>query len=278
MLLPVGAGALPAATFIVDADVPTELELEVRGSSVRGNFTPDLVLHRQTINLEAGRGQRITLRPTASIEQPSYVTYCLLRNPAVSIHTSDFRVTAVLSLSQSMNKAVAKGAKQEPPAGSGIHSFEFWLPSRRPGGQNLAICLDPPIDLFGPQSIQNGIARPTNQPNAWVADPNDPSPRLSLHWTAPKSISRIDLSFDTDFDHPMESVLMGHPERAIPFCVKRYRITDDVGNVIFESPDNHQTRNSVVLSEPIHTAAIHIEILETHAAPAALFEVRCYED
>ena len=32
----------------------------------------------------------------------------------------------------------------------------------------------------------------------------------------------------------MESVLMGHPEREIPFCVKRYRILDDQGKVHFD--------------------------------------------
>ncbi|MCU1238635.1 MAG: FAD-dependent oxidoreductase, partial [Candidatus Solibacter sp.] len=256
----------------------TELLLEVRRSSVRGNFTPDCVMHRQAVRLEAGSGQPVVIRPTARIEAPQYMTYCLLRNPAVSVHTSDFRITGVLSLSQSMNKAVAKGARQEPPADSGIDSFEFWLPSRRPGGQNLAMTLDPAIDAFGPENVQNGMARPTTRPNAWVAAAEDQNPCLSLRWAAPKNIRRIELSFDTDFDHPMESVLMGHPEREIPFCVKRYRIRNDTGQVIFESAENHQTRNHVVLAEPVRTAEIQIEILETRSAPAAVFEVRCYED
>ncbi len=218
MLLPAAAGALPAATYLVDVAEPAELILEVRKSSVRGNFTPEWVLHRQPVQLNAGCRQPVTLRPPARIEEPQYVAYCLLRNPAVKVHTSEFRVTGVLSLSQSMNKAVAKGARQEPPSDSGIDSFEFWLPSRRPEGRNLAITLDPPIDLFGGDNVQSGVARPTTQPNAWVADPADPNPCLTLRWAAPKTIRRIELSFDTDFDHPMESVLMGHPEREIPFC------------------------------------------------------------
>jgi FAD dependent oxidoreductase len=278
MLLPATAGKLPSATFLVDVEAPTVLELEVRGSSVPGNFTPDCVLHRQTLPLDAGQQQPVTLRPTASIPRAAYVTYCLLRNPGVRVHTSRFRATGILSLSQSMNKAVAKGARQEPPEGSGIDGFEFWLPARRPEGRNLAIALDPPLDIFDADNVQNGVARPTTHPNAWVADPADPSPRLSLCWSAPRIIRRIELSFDTDFDHPMESVLMGHPEREIPFCVKRYRITADRGRVLYECPDNHQTRNVIVLPEPVSTAAIHIDILETRAAPAAVFEVRCYED
>jgi hypothetical protein len=278
MLLPAPSGPLRSVTFQVDVDTPATLELEVRGSSVPGNFTPDVVLHRETLRLDAGRNQGVTVNPGTSVARPGYVSYCLLRNPSVRVHTSDFRATGILSLSQSMNKAVAKGARQEPPEGSGIDSFEFWLPSRRPEGRNLAIVLDPPLDVFGPENVQNGIARPTIQPNAWVADPADPSPRLSLCWAAPRSVRRIELFFDTDFDHPMESVLMGHPEREMPFCVKRYRITADDGRLLFESAENHQTRNVIVLPDLVTTTAIHVEVLETRAAPATVFEVRCYED
>jgi hypothetical protein len=137
--------------------------------------------------------------------------------------------------------------------------------------------VDPPLDVFGAENVENGVARPTTQPNAWVADPADPRPRLSLCWGTARSVRRIEISFDTDFDHPMESVLMGHPEREIPFCVKRYRITGDRGRVLFEAADNHQTRNVIVLEEAVTTAAIHIEVLETRGTPAAVFEVRCYE-
>jgi hypothetical protein len=175
-----------------------------------------------------------------------------------------------------MNKAVAKGAKQTPPEGSGIDSFEFWLPSRRPAGKNLAIGIEPPLRLFCGRNVTNGFARPATQPNVWVASPDDPSPRLTLSWTKPQLIQRIDISFDTDFDHPMESVLMGHPERDMPFCVKRYRILDHRNAVLHECPANHQTRNSIRLPSPVTINELHIEVLETHGAPAAIFEVRCY--
>ena len=46
MLLPVGGGLLPAVRFLVDAPEPTTLEVEVRGSSVEGNFTLDVALPR----------------------------------------------------------------------------------------------------------------------------------------------------------------------------------------------------------------------------------------
>jgi hypothetical protein len=76
----------------------------------------------------------------------------------------------------------------------------------------------------------------------------------------------------------MESVLMGHPEREIPFCVKRYRVRDAAGQVIFESEQNHQTRVSVRFAPAVLTAALSVEILETWGAPAAIFEARCFEE
>jgi hypothetical protein len=177
-----------------------------------------------------------------------------------------------------MNKAVAKGAVQEPPPGIGIDTFEFWLPSRRPGGKNLAIRADNPIRLFGPDNVCNGVGRPTGQPNAWVAAPDDPSPKLTLRWPETKRIARLELDFDTDFDHPMESVLMGHPEREIPFCLKSYRILNvSKSEVTYECQNNHQTRNEIVFAQPLHADAIAIEVLETHGVPAAIFQVRCYE-
>jgi hypothetical protein len=278
MLLPAAAGPLPAVCFQVDVREATRLELEVRGSSVDGNYTPDVTLYRQQVQLAPGCGQQVWLRPDAQAATPGYFAYCLLRNPAVGVHTSSLRVTGIVSLAQSMNAAVAKSPRQEPPPRSGIDSFEFWFPARRPGGKNLALAVEPPLDLFGPENIRNGVARPARQPNAWVAASDDRTPRLSLHWNRPRRISRMEIGFDTDFDHPMESVLMGHPQRVVPFCVKRYRIVGEGDTPLFESAENHQTRNTVRLATPVTTSALHIDVIETHGAPAAIFEVRCYEE
>ena len=276
MLLPVPAGPLPEVTFLVDVAHSTTLEVEVRSSLREENYTPECTLHRQSFELRPGLAQPIRITGDCTIETPRYLSYCLLKNPDVAVHLSDLRVTGILSLSQSMNKAVAKGARQEPPAGSGIDSFEFWLPSRRPDGKNLALSIEPPLRVYCGKNVLNGIDRPTVQPNAWVAHPNDAVPCLTLRWEEAQAIGRIELAFDTDFDHPMESVLMGHPERDMPFCVKHYRIRDAAGVLLFECQDNHQTRNTVVLPSQVRTAELHIEVAATHGTPSALFAVRCY--
>src|SRR5690606_813666 len=97
------------------------------------------------------------------IDAERYVFLCLHRNPDVSVHVSEERVTGVLS--------VRLAGKQVVDEGIGVESFEFWTPERRPGGRNIAVDVDPPLDVFAPQNVKNGLARPTFGPNAWVADP-----------------------------------------------------------------------------------------------------------
>src|SRR5690606_20056933 len=143
---------------------------------------------------------------------------CLMRNEHIRVRRSDLRITGVL--------AVRHDRTQQPTEDIGIDTFEFWTPWRRPDGQNFAIDVSPPVACFGSDNLTNGVTRPVNQPNAWVADPTDPSPTITLAWNQPQSIRRMVLTFDADLDHPVESVLMGHPERAMPFCVKRYRVCD----------------------------------------------------
>ena len=140
----------------------------------------------------------------------------------------------------------------------------------------MAFHAEPPIRAFYARNVVNGVARPSDEPNAWVAAPDDPAPTLTLEWASPQIIGRIELVFDTDYDHPMESVLMGHPERDMPFCVKDYRILDSRSAVLAERKGNYQARNSVTLAEPVTTTKLQLEILSTHGAPAAVFEVRCY--
>jgi hypothetical protein len=137
--------------------------------------------------------------------------------------------------------------------------------------------------------LTNGVARPTSQPNAWVADFADEQPALRLEWDAPQTIARLELTFDTDFDHPMESVLMGHPERVMPFCVKEVRVSlaggrgasreEDSAQPLATLCENHQTRRSIRFKDPVVTDHLEIRLVAPQPdIPAALFEVRCYAE
>jgi hypothetical protein len=266
-MLPVDAGAMPKVSLHLCSDARTTLRAELRVSSRPSNHTPDVTLAVRETTLAAGKEQQVTLDFGATIDQPRYAFICLMKNPAVQVRTSRQRVTGVLALQYRREQKVAQAQ---------VPVFEFWTPQRRPDGFNVAVKVEPGIDLFRPSNIVSGVDRPTSGPNAWLAGMDDPSPRLELRWDQPQSIQRMVLSFDSDFDHPMESAYWGHPETVVPFCVKRFRIGAN-GRVIAECENNHQTIRRIELAAPVETDRLEVELLETWGpVPTGLFAVRCY--
>jgi hypothetical protein len=174
--------------------------------------------------------------------------------------------------------AVSNYGKQEPTEDIGVDAFEFWCPKRRPAGENIALKFLRPLDAFDVSNISNGITRPTNSPNAWVADLKDINPAVTLRWDESRFINRMELSFDTDFDHPMESVLMTHPENVMPFCVRNYTLEDEAGQVVYKKEGNYQTRNTIHFDQPLKTKSLTLRMeAPAENIPASLFEIRCYE-
>lgn len=276
IMIPVQKGRLPVVTLYLDVARPTSLEIEARTSSKPGNHTPDVILAARKIELPAGVNLPVEMAFDAVSASEQYVFFCLMRNPDVEVRLSDSRLTGILSVSARFNKAVAVSSRQDPPPGIGVDAFEFWLPQRRPKGKNPALRIEPALECFGASNVVNGVGRPVTRPNAWVADPEDSRPSLNLSWDRPKLVRRIIVAFDADFDHPLESVIMGHPERVAPFCAKHFRIVDDSGRVLFEERDNHSPRREVVMENPLQTKAVGIEILEGRGAPGAVFEVHVF--
>lgn len=280
MMLPVQAGPMPQVEVKLDVAAATTLRAELRVSAKPENHTPDVTLAALEVPLGPGKGQAVPLAFEASIDSPRYAFVCLMKNEAVAVHLSDRRVTGVLAVCHNGNKAVAKSATQTPPPDSGIDSFEFWTPKRRPAGRNFALRIEPPLACFGVENVKNGFARPTSQPNVWAADFEDRRPALRLSWPSPQTIARIELCFDTDFDHPMESVLMGHPERVAPFCVREAEVVlhDGAGGkTVARAAENHHSRCILRLPSPVSANELEVRLSSPSAnVPATLFDVRCY--
>jgi hypothetical protein len=275
-LLPVSPGKLPGIRFHLHADEKTSVLVHLAACSRTGSYTPDLILEERTLSLEPGRNC-IELDWNTSFTDSQYAFVIFRKNPAVSVYLSDTRLSGVLSLFQAENKAVSNTGVQTPPENIGVDAFEFWTPKRRPGGQNMALGFSKPLHTYAADNIRNGYARPYFAPNAWAASAKDASPQLVLTWNKAVTIQTVQLTFDTDFDHPMESVLMQHPEHAMPFCIRNYYIYDGQGNLLKAISGNHQTRNTIVLPEPIltDTLVVKCEHPAVHV-PAAIFEIRCY--
>ncbi|MDO8544442.1 MAG: FAD-dependent oxidoreductase [Opitutaceae bacterium] len=277
MMLPLGAGPCPSFTFVADVARDTMAEFELGTAERRGNFTPDRTLARSSVAVSAGAGRTICVEFPVTIDEPRYGFVRLAPNPALQLHLSDQRLTGVLALTQDFNKAVGKSRVQSPPPEAGFDTFEYWLPQRRPRGKNLALAISPPLEAFGPGNLCNGINRPTTQPNAWVAGIGEKIGTLILEWPEPVTVSRVVLCFDTDFDHPLESVLMVHPESVMPFCVPHARVFEVDRRLLAEVRDNHHSQRTLTFAEPCRTRQLTIELdAPEGGAPIALFSVRCY--
>jgi hypothetical protein len=275
-MVPLKAGKVQDFIFHAEGNSATQLEVELRISSKINNHTPDVTIEKKTIPIQPGRNC-INISFDAVMQQQTYAFITFLKNPDIQLHFSTKRITGILSVFNSINKAVSNYGKQTPPEDLGVDAFEFWCPKRRPDGENIAFKYPAGIDLFTAGNIANGIDRPVAAPNAWVADPNDANPQLQISWNEKKKISNIGIFFDTDYDHPMESVLMGHPEDVMPFCVRNYTVKDDQGNIIHQQKGNYQTVNHIRLEQSVSTSSLTIEVEHpSDDVPAAIFSVRCY--
>ncbi|MCE7071261.1 FAD-dependent oxidoreductase [Dyadobacter sp. CY327] len=274
-LLPV-QGKMPSVTVWVEASADTELVVELRKSSKAFNHTPDVTLETKSFELNVGKHE-IQLYWSALFEDAGYAFVSFIKNPNIKIQYSEKRVTGLLTVFNATNPAVSNYGKQEPMEDIGVDTFEFWCPQRRPEGRNLAFSLSEPIALFEPENLKNIHNRPIASPNAWVADFNDAEPVVTIRWEAPVNIQKIDICFDTDFDHPMENVIYVHPETVMPFCATDIEICNDQDEIVGEIHDNHLSHRTISLNQPIQTRFLKIKV--TNANPqtaAALFQIRCY--
>jgi hypothetical protein len=275
-MLPVRAGDHHRYTVYAKANVPTSITCELRISSKVKNYTPDTVLETLELHLEEGE-QEIELVFDTWMPDTQYAFITFLKNKEVAIRGTNLRCTGLLSVYNKQNKAVSNYGKQNPPGDIGIDSFEFWIPDRRPAGHNIAMRIDPPIEPYEADNVTNGYTRPYITANAWVADPADPAPCLRMEWDAVQKIKKIRIHFDSDFDHPLESSLMGHPESVVPFTVRNFRVATCNNSIVASQTGNHQTMHTIEFPVPVETAGLKFYFDHPSAdTPAAVFEICCF--
>ncbi|WP_282147805.1 FAD-dependent oxidoreductase [Algibacter lectus] len=272
-MLPLKANKNYKVRVLVSAEEKTDLKVEIRTSIKPENYTPEVILESQLFNLEQGE-HYIDVEFSNTLENNQYGFITFLSNEKISVKTSDNRFTGVLSVFNGVNKAVSNNGKQTPPDNIGVDTFEFWTPHRRPEGKNIAMEISPAIEAFEVENLSNGYVRPGKTVNAWVADINDEKPTLKIEWDSEQELSEIKLFLDSDYDHPMESTLMGHPEDIVPFCLGNYKIKDVNGTVLFEKEDNYQTINTWPFKQKHKTKGIIIETEKSQAhVPVSIFEI-----
>jgi hypothetical protein len=275
LLIPFVSGPIPKMSLCAQVDTAHEVCAELWTSERAGNTTPDRLL--ASINVPVAAGDRVTLPLyfAVSLEKSAHCFVMIPQQAGLRLYLSDAQLPGILTVSQKMNAAVAKSLVQTPPEGSGIDTFAFWLPERRPAARNLAVQFAEPLSLYEPAQIINGFNRPWCGVNAWVPAAEDAAPAVELHWEDMKTMERVSITFDTDFDHPMESVLMSHPERIMPGCITSFRVSTAEGMTLATVADHHQTRWEMQLPEPVRTKGLRVEVLAWGDAPPAIYNISC---
>jgi len=275
-MLPVTIGSMPVVSFWIEAENETDFEVQLRKSSKSFNHTPDVILETKHFHIAKGK-QEISIDWDTSFDEPFYAFVCFMKNADVKLQYSETRISGLVSLFNATNPAVSNYGKQQPMDDIGVDTFEFWCPQRRPEGRNVAMKIAKPLEVFDTKNLTNGHQRPISHPNAWAADLNDRSPLLTISWAQPTNVSRIELVFDTDYDHPMENVIYVHPETVMPFCVTDVEVTSCNDQVIGTISNNHQSRRTITLEKPVNTQQLKIRLSGSNPnVPVSLMEVRCY--
>nr|AAO64249.1 unknown [Fusarium sporotrichioides] len=273
-MLPMSQGPVPKFSITAISVEATKLTVQLRGSEKPYNYTPEVILAETTFSLDPGANDLVI---DFAIENPQtqYVFLAFIQNEAVALCTSKTRVSALMT--------VENECTQSPPSDIGVDAFERWTPVRRPMGHNLALGVEPPLKAWGVENVRNGVPRPTKRTNCWVPCSNsDGRKLLRVTWPSPVEVSKVVVCFDTDYDHALESVLRGHPERAIPFCVKKWRLLDlsQGEQELYIEYENHMSRREVVLDSSRKVTDLGVEMLELNGGENVLggiFEVRVYE-
>ena len=269
MLLPFTTGKIPEFTFSLNAENSTSVEVQLCVSERYGNYTPDNCLAKKEFSIAGGKSS-IKVDFKQSLKKEQYGFVILKKNEKVSVAESDTRLTGLLSLYYSRT--------QQHSDKDGIEEIPFYTPARRPEGKNLAMKISPAIKSFSSSQLSTGVFRPANGViNAWVAPLDSDTAKVTCEWKQPQQINKILLWFDSDYDHAMESCLMGHPESTMPFCVQQYKIKDDKGNVIYETSENHHSRNEIVLKNTVQTSKLVVELHKKMAnVPISLFGIQAF--
>jgi len=255
------------------ADTPgaqgaARLTLELRIPANPANFTPEKVLASKRVELPIGHDQPFSVNFDALLTEPTYAFIVFKPQPRVRLHAHLKRIPGVLLLHHTHDQ-VADGI--------GADNFELWLPERRPGGALPLMKLRPATGLFSPQMIKNGYHRPYIQSNCWVPAVDDPQPELTLRWEKKQRIARVELVFDTDFDHAMETVLRGHPESEMPYCVRHFQLIDEEGKVVAEEKENYHTQWYYTFPAALSTKLLKLRVLAVWGdSPGAVYAFRCY--
>ncbi|RKF17904.1 FAD-dependent oxidoreductase [Alginatibacterium sediminis] len=258
-------------TFFARTQKPSKLTVQLKTSLKPDNHSPELISKTYDFELHTGENEIEIELNIGDFSQ--YVFVCFCENDEVEIALSDTLLTGIVSVRQGGLAKVSTSSKQIAPAGLGVESFDFWVPDRRPKGQNVAFRASNVIHTFSQENLTTGAQRPIRSPNAWVARVDDVSPVVSLEWSMGVRAKQLFLYLDCDYDHPLESVQYQHHDRIMPMLVSECEVTCN-GSIIYSTQSNHQAVISIDLPQDQSIYSLSLRLANIQGHPVSLFGIR----
>ncbi|PIO96951.1 FAD-dependent oxidoreductase [Pleomorphomonas carboxyditropha] len=255
----------------VRAEAATTLSVELRISERPENHTPELLL--KTVELPLRPGEQTVAVPLPRLDREQYLFVCFTENPAVAVGLSSELVTGLVAVKKGGLDKVSTTARQEAPDGLGVHSFDFWVPERRPDGRNIAFTAETPVHVFAEDNLVSGPLRPISGPNAWMADRHDPAPTVELGFARPIKAARLSLYLDCDYDHPLESVQYRHHDRVMPLLVHAAEVRVN-GRLVAAITDNRSPVITVDLPEDEEISSLSLGLSNAQGHAVSLLGLR----
>jgi hypothetical protein len=288
--------------LLVDVTDDTTLSYHFHQGPENASTYPAESLMSGLIDLRAGTAQLIRLPVHCKIRRPGWHFLILDENTNVRVHVKEappgqlryyprpedpirpnpFSTWTLRSLPIGQHRATdADGAAVIAPQWN-AHALQ--LRDQSPFlGFSYACEVLPAQHLYGPENVTNPCSRPTNLPNLWVsADTDFSTPEtLTLTWDRPRSVTAVQILFDSALHFHFSQSWQGYAATAIPTIVRDYRViainAAGTESVVTEVRDNHQ-RN---VSHPCSfedVVAMRLECLSTYGLTRAqVYAFRVFE-
>lgn len=265
VIIPIN-GMSPEISVKYKALENTTIVSELRTSKKKENFTPEVLLESQAHDLKAGEGELyINFEP--SVDE-GFAFIAFRKNENIELMMSNALISSILT--------VDWRGLHSPPKDTGCETFNLWAPKRRPEYKNIALKFHEKVASFSTENLKNTVFRPAISSNCWVARMDDHNPWLEIKWTSIQKISTIRLFFDVDYDNSMESAHWVQPENVIPFCVRRFTIKDQDGNLLSDVTNNYQAIYNLSFEKPKNISGLKLDFEKPmENVPVALFGIVC---
>ncbi len=262
LMLPIASPQLEWIELLADVDADTTLEMELRRNDAGHHYFPTDLLDTCRLELKAGRQQWLRVPVELALAEPANIWFTVKANPHLSLYPAKDRFTGCLA---------SRGNE---------------LPWPNPRTELFAFRLSHGQDVYRPENITNGYARPYVMPNVWMSEAPvsanaGESPWVELSWPQEQRISEIRLYLSHDVDMQIPTMLMDFPFSALPTVLKEATLLAEVDGemkMVAEIRDNHRRMLVLKLSEPVLSRRLRLAAEATWgAARAEIFEIRVYD-